>query len=59
MRKIFSFGIFTMLILFGIGMWATGKTSHQNQPEIAQARMVTFDLMMYAKDLPARQYDAE
>ena len=58
MRKIISFGISTMLILVAIGMWAAARNGHQNQSEIAKANMTTFDLMMNAKDLPARQYDA-
>jgi hypothetical protein len=58
MRKIISFGISTMLILFAIGMWTAARNGHQNQSEIAKANIATFDLMMNAKDLPARQYDA-
>ena len=58
MRKIMSFGISTMLILFAIGMWAVARTGHQNQSEMAKAQIATFDLMMNSNDLPARQYDA-
>jgi hypothetical protein len=58
MRKIISFAISTMLIVFAISMWAAAKTSHRDQTEIARANIVTFDLMMNAKDLPAHQYDA-
>ena len=58
MRKIVSFGISTMIILFAVGMWAAAKTSDQAQSEIANARIAAFDLMMSAKDLPAGHYDA-
>jgi hypothetical protein len=64
MRKIMSIGVSAMLILLAIGMWAAARTGHQNQSETAQvsptqqAKIVTFDLMMHSKDLPARQYDA-
>jgi hypothetical protein len=58
MRKIISFGVSTILILFAISMWSAAKTSHRDQTEIARASIVTFDLMTNAKDLPARQYDA-
>ena len=58
MRKIISFGVSTMLIVFAISMWAAASTGQRNQTEIARANIVTFDLMMNSKDLPARQYDA-
>jgi hypothetical protein len=58
MRKIISFGISTMLILFAVGMWAAAKTGPQSQPEISLSKMSTFDLMVNSKDLPAHQYDA-
>jgi hypothetical protein len=58
MRKIISFGVSTMLIVFAISMWSAANTSQRNQAEIARANIVTFDLMMNAKDLPAQQYDA-
>jgi hypothetical protein len=59
MRKIISFGVSATLIVFALSMWAAAKTSHGDQTEIARANIVTFDLMMNAKDLPARQYDAQ
>jgi hypothetical protein len=58
MRKIISFGISTMLILFAVGMWAAAKTGPQNQAEFSYFKIATFDLMVNSKDLPARQYDA-
>jgi hypothetical protein len=58
MRKIISFGVSAILILSAIGMWVAAKPGDQNQSEIARAKITTFDLMMNAKDLPARQYDA-
>jgi len=59
MRKIISFGVSAMLIVFALGMWSAAKTGHRDQTEIARASIVTFDLMMNAKDLPAHQYDAQ
>jgi hypothetical protein len=58
MRKIISFGASTLLILFAIGMWAAAKPGDRNRSEISYAKIATFDLMMNAKDLPAREYDA-
>jgi hypothetical protein len=58
MRKIISFGASTLLILFAIGMWAAAKPGDRNRSEISYAKMTPFDLMVNAKALPARQYDA-
>jgi hypothetical protein len=58
MRKIISFGITTMLILFAVGMWASAQPSHQDQSEISKSQITTFDLMVKAIDLPAHGYDA-
>jgi len=58
MRKIILFGASSLLILFAIGMWAAAKPGDRNRSEISYTEITTFDLMVDAKDLPARQYDA-
>jgi hypothetical protein len=58
MRKIISFGISAMLILFAIGMWAVALTSHRDQAEISKPKIATFELMLNATDLPTQKYDA-
>ena len=58
MRKIISFGLTTMLILFAVGMWASAQPSHQIQSEFSNSQIATFDLMVKAKGLPAQGYDA-
>jgi hypothetical protein len=58
MRKIISFGISAMLILFAIGMWAVAQTSHRDQSELSKPKIATFELMLNARDLPAQKYDA-
>jgi hypothetical protein len=57
MRTIISFGIATILVLVAVGSWATTSGS-QVQPQISGANIVPLELMMNAKDLPIRQYDA-
>jgi hypothetical protein len=58
MRTIISLGFATMLILAAVGTWAAATNSSQVQPELSAARIAPLDLMMNARDLPAREYDA-
>ena len=57
MRRIISFGIATMLVLVAVGSWATTSGS-QVQPQLSGSNIVPFELMMNARELPIRQYDA-
>ena len=57
MRTIISFGIVTMVVLVAVGSWATTSGS-QVQLQYSGAKIVPFELMMNAKDLAVRQYDA-
>lgn len=55
MRTVIYFGIATMLVL--LGTWATTSGS-QVRSQYSAAKIVAFELMMNAKDLPAEKYDA-
>jgi hypothetical protein len=57
MRTIISLGIVTMLVLVAVGSWATTSGS-QVQPQYSAASIIPLKLMMNAKDLPIRKYDA-
>jgi hypothetical protein len=57
MRTIISFGIVTMVILVAVGSWATTSGS-QDKLQYSGAKIVPLELMMKAKDLAVRQYDA-
>ncbi len=57
MRTIISFGIATMVVLVAVGSWATTSGS-QVEPKYSGASIVPLELMLNARDLPIRQYDA-
>jgi hypothetical protein len=55
MHKAIYFGIAAMLIL--VGTWATSSGS-QVRSQYSAAKIVPLELMMNAKNLPTRQYEA-
>jgi hypothetical protein len=46
-----------MLVLLAVGSWAATRGS-QAQPQLSAVQIVPLALMMNAKELPVRQYDA-
>jgi hypothetical protein len=57
MRTMFFLAVTTMLVLVAVGSWAVTSRS-QVQPQHSGTAIFPLDLMMNAKDLPIRQYDA-
>jgi hypothetical protein len=57
MRTTIALGFATMLVLLAVGSWAATRGS-QAQPQLSALQIVPLELMMNAKELPVRQYDA-
>jgi hypothetical protein len=56
MRKISLFAIAAAMVAIGVGVWAASTTKAGVAPSMVQG-FEPFQLMMNAKDLPARHYD--